>query len=117
MENFDLILSQAETITGGKPYPDKPKEQHPLAVSFKISNQKKRMLLCLQQTISSKTNENIFPVRTYRLPYSMVVKDIFIYLCGYCPDSVTFVISRNGIFLYLESSEDGCPTIRWKLDI
>lgn len=117
MENFDLILSQAETMTGRKPYPDKPKEQDPLAVSFKISNQKKRMLFCLQQTISSKTNENIFPVRTYRLPYSMVVKDIFIYLYGYVPDSVTFVISRDGIFLYLESSEDGYPTIRWKLDI
>ncbi len=47
----------------------------------------------------------------------MVVKDIYIYLCGYVPDSVTFVISRDGIFLYLESSEDGYPTIRWKLDI
>lgn len=29
MENFDLILSQAETTTGRKPYPDKPKEQDP----------------------------------------------------------------------------------------
>lgn len=47
----------------------------------------------------------------------MVVKDIYIYLCGYGPDSVTFVIARDGLFLYLESSEDGYPTIRWKLDI
>lgn len=112
MENFDLILSQAETATGRKPYSDKPKEQDPLAISFKISSRKKRMLLCLQQTI-----ENIFPIRTYRLPYSMVVKDIYIYLCGYDPDNVTFVIARDGLFLYLESSEDGYPTIRWKLDI
>jgi hypothetical protein len=112
MENFDLILSQAETNTGGKPYPDKPKEQDPLAISFKISSRKKRMLLCLQQTI-----ENIFPVRTYRLPYFTVVKDIYIYLCRYDPDNVTFVISRDGIFLYLESSEDGYPTLHWKLNI
>lgn len=112
MENFDLILSQAENGTGRKPYPDKPKEQDPLAISFKISSRKKRMLLCLQQTI-----ENIFPVRTYRLPYLMVVKDIFIYLCGYGPDNVTFVISRDGIFLYLEPTEAGYPTLHWKLNI
>lgn len=47
----------------------------------------------------------------------MVVKDIHIYLCGYDPDNVTFVIARDGIFLYLESSEDGYLTIRWKLNI
>ena len=70
------------------------------------------MLLCLQQTI-----ENIFPLRTYRLPYSRVVKDIFIYLCGYDPDNVTFVISRDGIFLYLEPTESEYQTLRWKLNI
>lgn len=72
--------------------------------------------------------EQDYPLRTYRLPMQYVASFIQVYHPNYSPAGATFVISRNGIFLYLEppasteaaeaaEATEALQTLHWNLNI